>query len=100
MFSTRTLAKCCVPRAYATLIASLRGQGKFREGNVVGRRLLAEGTSDFTKAIAYYEMAYNLAEMDEDLDEALVLAKRALEHAPDELKQFPLAGAWLGALQA
>ena len=36
-------------------------------------------------------MAYNLAEMDEDLDEALTLAKRALEHSPDELKQFPLA---------
>ncbi len=77
--------------AYATLIASLRGQGKYREGNVVGRRLLDEGSSDFTKAIAYYEMAYNLAEMDEDLDEALSLAKRALEHSPDELKQFPLA---------
>ena len=36
-------------------------------------------------------MAYNLAEMEEDLDQALDYARRSLELAPDELKQFPLA---------
>ena len=77
--------------AYATLIESLRGEGKYREGNEVGRRLLEEGGSNFSKSIAYYEMAYNLAEMDEDLDEALDFARRSLEHAPEELRQFPLA---------
>lgn len=77
--------------AYATMIASLRGEGKFREGNRIGARLLDEGGSDFSKAIAYYEMAYNLAEMDEDLDQALDFARRSLEFSPDELKQFPLA---------
>ncbi len=77
--------------AYATLIESLRGEGKYREGNEIGRRLLEEGGSNFTKSIACYEMAYNLAEMDEDLDEALDLARRSLEHAPEELRQFPLA---------
>lgn len=77
--------------ASAALIAALRGEGKFREGNRVGRSLLAKGTSNFTRTIAYYEMAYNLAEMEEDLDQALEYARRALDLAPDELKQFPLA---------
>ena len=77
--------------AYATLIESLRSEGNYREGNRVGRRLLDEGGSNFSKSIAYYEMAYNLAEMDEDLDRALDFARRSLEHAPEELRQFPLA---------
>ncbi len=77
--------------AYATLIAALRSQGKYREGNRIGRRLLEEGRSAFTRTIAYYEMAYNLAEMEEDLDSALDYAKASLDLAPDELKQFPLA---------
>ncbi len=77
--------------AYAALAESLRSQGRFREGNRLGRRLLEEGESSFTKTIAYYEMACNLAEMEEDLDEALDLARRSLELAPEELKAFPLA---------
>ena len=77
--------------ACAALIEALRGQGKLREGNRVGRRLLAEGASPFSQTIAYYEMAYNLAEMEEDLDQALDYARRSLDLAPDELKQFPLA---------
>jgi tetratricopeptide (TPR) repeat protein len=77
--------------AYATLIAALRSQGKYREGNRIGSRLLEEGRSAFTRTIAYYEMAYNLAEMEEDLDSALNYAKASLDLAPEELKQFPLA---------
>ena len=61
------------------------------ESNRVGVRLLDEGTSNFAQTIAYYEMAYNLAEMEEDLDRALDYAHRSLELAPDELKEFPLA---------
>ena len=64
--------------AYAALIEALRSQGKYREGNRIGERLLDEGSSDFTKTIAYYEMAYNLAEMEEDLDEALSFARQSL----------------------
>ena len=41
-------------------------------------RLLDESASSFTQTIAYYEMAYNLAEMEEDLDEALDYAGRSL----------------------
>ncbi len=77
--------------AYATLIAALRSEGRYREGNRMGQQLLDEGASDFSRAIAYYEMAYNLAEMDENLDEALDLARRSLDCSPDELKQFSLA---------
>ena len=77
--------------AYATLIEALRGEGKYREGNTVGRQMLSEGSSNFAKTIAYYEMAYNLAELEEDLDQALDYARQSLELAPDELKPFPLA---------
>ena len=77
--------------AYAALIEALRSQGKFREGNRIGELLLDEGSSNFTKSIAYYEMAYNLAEMEEDLDEALDYARRSVDLSPDEIKQFPLA---------
>jgi len=77
--------------AYATLIEALRSEGRFREGNKFGLRLLDEGKTNFAKTIAYYEMAYNLAEMEEDLDQALDYARRSLQTSPDELKQFPLA---------
>jgi tetratricopeptide (TPR) repeat protein len=36
-------------------------------------------------------MAYNLAEMEEDLDQALDFARRSLDLAPEELKAYPLA---------
>ena len=77
--------------AYATLIESLRCEGKYQEGNRVGRRLLDEGASDFARTIAYYEMAYNMAEMEENLDRALDYAQQSLDLAPEELRQFPLA---------
>lgn len=77
--------------ACATLIEALRSEGRHREGDRLSRRLLEEGQSNFSRTIAYYEMAFNLAEMEEDLDEALEYARRALELSPEELRQFPLA---------
>lgn len=77
--------------ACATLIEALRSEGRYREGNKVGQQLLDEGTSNFSRTIAYYEMAYNMAELEEDLDQALDYARRSLDLAPDELRQFPLA---------
>lgn len=77
--------------AYAMLIAALRSQGKYREGNRTAERLLSEESSGFAQTIGCYEMAYNLAEMEEDLDLALEYARRSLETAPEELRQFPLA---------
>ncbi len=77
--------------ACATLIEALRSEGRYREANRIGERLLEEGRTNFARTIAYYEMAYNLAEMEEDLDRALEFALRSLELAPEELRQFPLA---------
>jgi tetratricopeptide (TPR) repeat protein len=77
--------------AYATWIEALRAQGRLREGNKIGEELLAAGQSNFAKTIAYYEMAWNLAEMEESLDEALDYARRAVELSPEELQQFQLA---------
>jgi len=77
--------------ACATLIEALRSEGRYKEGNRIGERLLEEDSSNFARTIAYYEMAYNLAEMEEDLDQALDYAQRSLELAPEELRQFPLA---------
>lgn len=77
--------------AGAALIEALRGQGRLREGNTVGRRLLEDSATPFGQTLACYEMACNLAEMEEDLDSALDYARRAVELAPEELKGFPLA---------
>ncbi len=77
--------------ACTTLIEALRSEGDHREGIRVGRRLLAEGTSDFTRTLANYELAWSLAELGEDLDEALACALGALDAAPDELRRLPLA---------
>lgn len=77
--------------AYTTLVEALRAEGNFKEGNRLLEEMLEESKSNYAKSIAYYEKAYNLAEMDENLDEALESAQLALKYSPKELKQFPLA---------
>lgn len=77
--------------AYTTLVEALRAEGNFKEGNRLLEEMLEESKSNYAKSIAYYEKAYNLAEMDENLDEALESAKLSLKYSPKELKQFPLA---------
>jgi tetratricopeptide (TPR) repeat protein len=77
--------------AYAIWIEALRSAGRFAEGHRVGHQLLDIVDGNVSRTIAYYEMAWSLAEMDGDLDEALGLARRALELSPEELRQFPLA---------
>ncbi len=93
--------------ACAALIEALRGQGRLIEGDRIGHALLEQGRSPFARTIAYYELACNLTEKgrgpetggdaapegerEADLEQALDLARRSLDHAPDELKQFPLA---------
>jgi len=77
--------------AYTTLVESLRAEGNFKEANRALEEMLHEYTSNYAKSIAYYEKAYNLAEMNENLDEALESAQLALRYSPKELKQFPLA---------
>ncbi|MEM7586044.1 MAG: tetratricopeptide repeat protein [Acidobacteriota bacterium] len=77
--------------AYATLIEALRLEGRYREGNRIGRSMLRDDSSSFARTVAYFEMAFNLADMGEDLDEALDFARRSVELAPPELERFPLA---------
>ncbi len=77
--------------AYTTLVEALRAEGNFKEANRALEDMLHEYTSNYAKSVAYYEKAYNLAEMDENLDEALESAQLALRYSPKELKQFPLA---------
>src|SRR5207237_7352854 len=74
-----------------TLVEALRAEGNFKEANRALEEMLREYTSNYAKSIAYYEKAYNLAEMEENLDEALESAQLALRYSPKELKQFPLA---------
>ena len=77
--------------AYTTLVEALRAEGNFKEANRALEEMLLEYTSNYAKSVAYYEKAYNLAEMEESLDEALESAQLALRYSPKELKQFPLA---------
>ena len=77
--------------AYTTLVEALRAEGNFKEANRALEEMLREYTSNYAKSIAYYEKAYNLAEMEESLDEALESAQLALRYSPKEMKQFPLA---------
>jgi tetratricopeptide (TPR) repeat protein len=77
--------------AYTTLVEALRAEGNFKEANRALEDMLGEYTSNYAKSIAYYEKAYNFAEMEENLDEALESAQLALRYSPKELKQFPLA---------
>jgi len=77
--------------AYTTLVEALRAEGNFKEANRALEDMLHEYTSNYAKSIAYYEKAYNLAEMEENLDEALESAQLSLRFSPKEMKQFPLA---------
>jgi pentatricopeptide repeat protein len=77
--------------AYTTLVEALRAEGNLKEANRVLEQMLRDSHSNYAKSIAYYEKAYNLAEMEENLDEALESAKLALKFSPKELRQFPLA---------
>src|SRR6266480_1126984 len=77
--------------AYTTLVEALRAEGNFKEANRALEDMLRDYSSNYAKSIAYYEKAYNLAEMEENLDEALESAQLALRYSPKHLKQFPLA---------
>ncbi|MGK2857098.1 MAG: tetratricopeptide repeat protein [Thermoanaerobaculia bacterium] len=77
--------------ATTTLVEALRAEGNYKEGNRLLEEMLHTFETNYAKSIAYYEKAYNLAEMGENLDEALESAKLALKFSPKEMRQFPLA---------
>ena len=84
-------AEVVAAAAYTTLVEALRAEGNYKEANRALEDMLRDYTSNYAKSIAYYEKAYNLAEMEENLDEALESAQLALRYSPKELRQFPLA---------
>ena len=84
-------AEVVAAAAYTTLVEALRAEGNFKEANRALEDMLRDYTSNYARSIAYYEKAYNLADMEENLDEALESAQLALRYSPKELKQFPLA---------
>ncbi|MCC6128763.1 MAG: tetratricopeptide repeat protein [Acidobacteria bacterium] len=77
--------------AYALLLEALRAEGKFREGHRVAEEMLASVRTKHARAIGYCEKAAALAEMGEDLDEALASADSSLRLAPAAIRQFSLA---------
>jgi tetratricopeptide (TPR) repeat protein len=84
-------AEVVAAAAYTTLVEALRAEGNFKEANGALEEMLRDYTSNYAKSIAYFEKAYTLADMEENLDEALESAQLALKYSPKELKQFPLA---------
>ncbi|HEX8619993.1 MAG TPA: tetratricopeptide repeat protein [Thermoanaerobaculia bacterium] len=84
-------AEVVAAAAYTTLVEALRAEGNFKEANGALEQMLRDYTSNYAKSIAYFEKAYTLADMEENLDEALESAQLALRYSPKELKQFPLA---------
>jgi tetratricopeptide (TPR) repeat protein len=84
-------AEVVAAAAYTTLVEALRAEGNYKEANRALEEMLRDYDSNYAKSIAYYEKAYNLADMEENLDEALESAQLALRYSPKELRQFPLA---------
>jgi tetratricopeptide (TPR) repeat protein len=84
-------AEVVAAAAYTTLVEALRAEGNFKDANAALEQMLHDYTSNYAKSIAYFEKAYTLADMEENLDAALESAQLALKYSPKELKQFPLA---------
>lgn len=77
--------------ACSTLAELLRSDGDKTEAARVVEDFLKKYDSAAARTIGFYELASNLADSDEDLNEALDYASRSLEAAPDELKPFSLS---------
>lgn len=77
--------------ACSTLAEVLRAEGQRGEAARVVEEFLRKYDSPTARTIGFYELASNLADSDENLNEALDFASRSLEAAPDELKPFSLA---------
>ena len=85
--------------ACATLIEALRSEGRYGKATGSDERLLDEGTSNFSRTIAYYEMAYNLAEMEEDLDQGLGVRSALLGAGAGRAASVSFGSSGLGSLQ-
>jgi tetratricopeptide (TPR) repeat protein len=77
--------------ACSALAEVLRSDGQSREAARVVKDFLKKYDSPTARTIGFYELASNLADTGENLNEALDFASKSLEAAPDELKPFSLA---------
>jgi len=77
--------------ATTALLESLRAAGRPRATRRVADSIYREGTDDFSRGIAAYELALVESELDGDLGRARALAREALETTPRELRSYPLA---------
>ena len=68
--------------ACSTLSEALRAEGKAGEATRFVREFLEKHPSNTAQAVGYYELATNLAESGEDLDEALDYAGRRSRRLP------------------
>jgi len=78
--------------AVVALLESLRQAGKPHTARRLARRLYHdEGAGQLAHGLAAYELALIESEIGNELDAARDLAREALEIAPKELRQYPLA---------
>lgn len=77
--------------ATTALLESLRAAGKHRATQRLADSIYRDGTDDFSRGIAAYELALVESELDGDLRRARALAREALESTPRELRSYPLA---------
>ncbi len=78
--------------AVVALLESLRQAGKPHTARRLARRLYHdEGAGQLAHGLAAYELALIESEIGHELDAARDLAREALEIAPKELRQYPLA---------
>ncbi len=77
--------------ATTALLESLRAAGRPRATQRVAGAIYRDGTDEFSRGIAAYELALVESELDGDLHRARTLAREALETTPRELRSYPLA---------
>jgi tetratricopeptide (TPR) repeat protein len=77
--------------ATTALLESLRAAGRPRATRRVADAIYRDGTDDFSRGIAAYELALVESELNGDLRRARALAREALESTPRELRSYPLA---------
>ena len=80
------------PAALVALLESLRQSGKNHTARRFARRFYQEGNAGtLAHGLAAYELALIETELGGELETARNLAREALESAPKELRQYPLA---------
>lgn len=81
----RDLPEVLATPTYATLLFALRILEKHQEGIRFAREMVDNCNVDYARTIAYNELAYHMAQLGRDLDEAYHTARMARDIAPEEL---------------